>query len=1386
MLDTNHFQLISASFSKDTAIAKGFATIADIQLYWKNCEDVYLRSTSSGHYKNLVEPLSAVYSAILEYQMRAICHLSKKQLSRAWDKLSEQVEWAGKEADILQASNRCKDHIVPLRQNEIQENFIVEMQKLDRICQAGADIAETIKNETENTRVLKMLTSLKSAAGTYVDGMQFNKDPVAGTCEWLYRDDSLCRWRDSSGSGVFWITAGPGCGKSVLARSLIVNGHLGGTTIAVDYGNSPAIQSTETIVCFFFFKDESSVRSSLRSAISAVLHRLFSKSTALARLLLPTFESGEGEPGKRDLSALWSILLKSAKMANCDIVCVLDALDECNDSERGRFIQWLDELYADDLVSSSTRLKFLITSRPYHGIEKIFEHQSRVQYFRFNADERHMERSHDISLVIDRKVADFASQFSQRDRDIIARRLKSQGTKTYLWLHLTLGIIESDPTEYSRRRDIEVLLSDIPSEVSEAYEKILGRSKNENRTSLLLQIILAAREPLSLDEANQALALAEASFEDGEILSHAQLQELCFGPNFETIAKNLCGLLINVYDGKISFIHSTAREFLVGHGKPASPPTGRWGLRFADAAVLQRVMARCCMQYLLLCDFKSRILFKFEIESETFRFLRYAAKNWPLHFEALDDDAVARNLPLARQLCSTSLLPWHTWGRVYLNSGSVEGLRNYEITSGWADLCVASISGLARVVEALLLDGVDVNQACERYPSALHAAIAHNEELVVALLLAHGAKVDGVSKSLGTPLESAVADQEHPGITKMLVDNGADPLTKLTRRRGGGSNTILGYAATLSTTDIFYTLLKSRPNLNTPETIISFVKKMERIGSTRQCLGLILDLVDDKSLGDALTPWFFKCLLSLPSTAGRALYLCRNKSWQPSTLIRPSVLEDIQCNTDGQDFAEAQEMLQQLAAQGRMKVKQITYVLGTVAVIFGPETLRVFIQHSSGDYDIGSVFSAAVCNRLYYDTMPLVVLEFAQDAISLDEQLQEQMLVCPRTEEWEHLVWLTESDDDAVCETEQKIGTVATLLSLPRHTDRVKKCIISVALQCSVHASSPVLKRKADALLGAALNRFNQQSLFDAKLLSDAAEFCDLSTLQLIFNYSSGVSMADELILKAVALNRVHGREIMTFLLQRYESEAVITPELFDIAVPNRSVFALLVDMHVERIEVTVDALVSIRDRHVLDTIIQHKRDQVAAIASAALHNAACPYEGFDPRDGLLVYHNVEAVDVMLNCCPRSWFEPTEKLVLGLLDAYKLIEVYDKAVAYVALLFEKLGDRIVVTESILLKAALSPVCNRLLHIFKLWKPRGLVLTDRLREELLGRHCLDELASVADCCGYPRREVRDGKGWHSIEYGDDGAIMSRETHHCAAGYTWEHHNSHDCSDLESTT
>src|SRR5882724_2259326 len=81
-----------------------------------------------------------------------------------------------------------------------------------------------------------------------------NPFPVKGTCQWFLRHTNYVTWRDSLNSSLLWVSADPGCGKSVLSRFLA----------------DRELQATRNrTICYFFFKDDNEDQKTATTALCA-------------------------------------------------------------------------------------------------------------------------------------------------------------------------------------------------------------------------------------------------------------------------------------------------------------------------------------------------------------------------------------------------------------------------------------------------------------------------------------------------------------------------------------------------------------------------------------------------------------------------------------------------------------------------------------------------------------------------------------------------------------------------------------------------------------------------------------------------------------------------------------------------------------------------------------------------------------------------------------------------------------------------------------------------------------------------------------------------------------------------------------------------------------
>ncbi|KAH7125872.1 hypothetical protein EDB81DRAFT_860564 [Dactylonectria macrodidyma] len=605
------------------------------------------------------------------------------------------------------------------------------------------DLAGRAEHNEKETKLLQMLAAEHDAY------KNFNPRRVAGTCEWFFRDQRFHKWLDSTASSIIWVSAGPGCGKSVLARALIDEGRLSTSTAT-------------TTVCYFFFKDGEDRRINSSDALSALLHQLFTqnRTSSLIRHAASSFKN-YGDKLRDNFHQLWQILTDCARNPDAgEIVCVLDALDECSKNGRQGILEVLKTFYFSDQVHlSSSRLKFLITSRPYDDLEMSFENLATAEsYIRFDGDDKSEEIRHEIDLVIDHRVNEFGKDFLDKHRWEISKRLKAMENRTYLWLHLTLSIINEKRSAFSKPSSIHTLLSHLPSGVFDAYEKILSRSQDEKQARCLLRIILAATRPLTLDELNHSLTLQEKGFSNYDELKN----ELWPYKLFKSAVRNLCGLFINVYDNKVSFIHQTAREFLTTNSRSQNTWQGSFNMPLAHSSVFIS-----CARLLILQDLD--MIAHHRPGNEALLFISYAAVNWALHYNSQDGDQRVTSCEIARALCRISGGQTPTWVEVYRKARHFP----FSYVFCWTDLTLASYFGLLEVVVHMVnQEKVDINSRGGYFGTAITAAAAQGHSELVQTLLQHDADCDTGAGYFRTPLLAA-ASKGHTRAVGCLLSSGA-------------------------------------------------------------------------------------------------------------------------------------------------------------------------------------------------------------------------------------------------------------------------------------------------------------------------------------------------------------------------------------------------------------------------------------------------------------------------------------------------------------------------------------------------------------------------------------------------------------------------------------
>ncbi|MCJ1428331.1 hypothetical protein MMC29_006240, partial [Sticta canariensis] len=741
--------LLLNSSQQRSVMLEGLISVCDILRLYRIKETLYLQDSNELTCPDFLKAIEELYTDIFEYQARLICFLSWNSAKRGFRGTLKLDDWVGMLEKIKVSDDRCTQYSTVFSKAEEQHFYAKESSSIEQsieIQKKVFDMFEATRDSAQRERRDdKEAELLQSLASDYKSDKDSISTRVPGTCEWFFKDQRFLDWRDSKTSRLLWVSAGPGCGKSVLSRSLIEERRV----------CTNALAST---VCYFFFKDGQEQRTRGSNALSAILHQLFRNTTVIPHAL-SSYRS-YGDKLRDSFSELWGLLVECAKNPETgEIICVLDALDECEKDARNQLIHKLVGFFSQikSDKNPSFTLKFLVTSRPYDDLEQQFQPLSGVStYLRFDGDDELETIGKEIDLVIDAKIPDIASDFSDGERTRISKHLKKMGNRTYLWLFLTIDIIMESRSNFRRVSSIDMLLSNLPSKVSDAYEKILARSSDKNLARILLQLIVAATRSLSLTEVNVALAIATQR----ERGTSQKALDLWPSENFRSTIKNICGLFVSVHDGKVSLIHQTAREFLTRTTQLDSTHSENWQ-GCVEMAMAHSAISKICLVYL---DFDDIANLSSVEDNENYLFLDYAAENWPVHYRSQHRESAKDSQKTAQRLCNT---PQLLWFQIYCSS------RYIRLDNRWTGLGIASWIGLIDIAENFLNKGVDINAQNGWYGSALQIASKKGHEKMVQTLLEKGADVNAQGEPYGNALQEA-SYGGHEKVVQTLLEKGAD------------------------------------------------------------------------------------------------------------------------------------------------------------------------------------------------------------------------------------------------------------------------------------------------------------------------------------------------------------------------------------------------------------------------------------------------------------------------------------------------------------------------------------------------------------------------------------------------------------------------------------
>ncbi|KAH7014113.1 uncharacterized protein B0I36DRAFT_425694 [Microdochium trichocladiopsis] len=605
----------------------------------------------------------------------------------------------------------------------------------------------------------------------------------------LIESEAFQTWRDQESSAVLWLHGIPGCGKTVLATTVIE--HL-------------QVEEPSPLIVLYFYFDFSNVekqqnRNALRSVVDQLYHRN-EKAHAELEALYAACYAGKRQP---DPQQLQETLAKMARAcAETKIYIVLDALDEC--TTREELWPWLQEL------QSVSNVHVLATSRDELDIRSAISLLT-VEQQRMSVHASLIEA--DIESYVRATIRDhssFAIWAAQPDvqREIETTLVEKAGGM-FRWVWCQIDALKRCRDRITLRK----ALASLPRTLDATYSRTLKSVPPEyiDHTVRILQFLTYSVRPILLDEVVDAIAVnLKAAAHGGRRFDPRDrmpvpAEVIGYCANLVTLVRR--DDLVR-YDGKTITV---VEELQLAHFSVKDYLTSNRVVEFLGRAISKKRactrLAEVCLSYLLELG-PSTVAAKLV---KDFPFARYAAKFWKVHARQgfPDCDTIAA---LAEELLTNP----EKWLRCYLitNPSLQDTLPEEKPWHIGRALHYASYYGLARCVQNLINQGADVDGEGGYHGNALFAALAGGQEAIVRVLLDNGPDVNLPSAAFGRyghALQAASA-RGQIRIVQMLLQAGAD-----VNGRGDEHDTALTAASRHGHIEIIRILLDAGANVNAAE-----------------------------------------------------------------------------------------------------------------------------------------------------------------------------------------------------------------------------------------------------------------------------------------------------------------------------------------------------------------------------------------------------------------------------------------------------------------------------------------------------------------------------------------------------------------------------------------
>ncbi|KAF3936273.1 hypothetical protein ABW19_dt0206785 [Dactylella cylindrospora] len=582
------------------------------------------------------------------------------------------------------------------------------------------------------------------------------------TCDWVFSTEQFQRWLSQdnieSFNGVLWIKGKPGAGKSTLMKHIMLYCQ---KSFPHHY-----------LAAHFFSARGTQLEISRCGLLRSLLYKLLDQDSKAHDRFIPHFINKQK---KYEHSWEWcegeleSFLMDLIPSLTQPVFLLVDALDECDESEVRKVVSFLEELSFAAVSSPKCSVFICLSSRHYPTI-------SMVKMLELVVEQR-TEHDRDIETYVKDKVR-------MKDKYIEAELLR-KAAGVFMWIVLVVEIL-NQAYDTGNIHAVRRKLQEVPGDLDEVFRILLGKDNpNKPQTILMLLLLLFAERRLTPVEFYYAVI----SGSEPESLERWDPEtSMITSQVIERFITNGSRGLIEVRygdPGSVQFIHGTVNDFLLRNKRLQTLDSE---LAEYVVGVAHQRIASCCLAYIGMEDLKN----------EPLREPSDQAKD---HFKKLYPflDYVTA-LGAAVSIVDSPEDTTEEVVQVLLDAGAdvnVNGGPYFNaLQTAVALEAIVRRAGISKnrraagIVSLLIRAGADVNAQGGYYGTALQAAAAATPRLgdisdIIQMLLDAGADINAQGGHYGNALQAAAAslgigagdDSANALIVKvikMMLDAGAN------------------------------------------------------------------------------------------------------------------------------------------------------------------------------------------------------------------------------------------------------------------------------------------------------------------------------------------------------------------------------------------------------------------------------------------------------------------------------------------------------------------------------------------------------------------------------------------------------------------------------------